>query len=143
MQVIVMKNTIAIISGVITSFAVAAILWPLVNMAFDNNFQLQFFAQPPAATWQENMTELFAFLGWAFISCFAGGFVCTRIAASREFIDLLIALITAAAVILIISGNEILQARAVHVIAFSLAITIGAFTGGFLGVRSKKSRQRL
>jgi uncharacterized membrane-anchored protein len=135
------RNFLSIVAGVFTAIAVAFILLPLLNVAY-NHFYESYFSTPPPDAWKKDLVMLVTMTGWLFISSLTGGFVCTIISIDKEQVYALISSLVCLAVLFVVSEGNTFEMGKWQSWILLISIPLGNLSGSGLGSAYKRRRKK-
>jgi len=137
-----MKHILPIIAALASTFVCGLLLFPLVSLVFNSFFHLYLFSSPPPDAWKDDMVIWVTLFLWLLISTTAGGFVCTRLAETKEDFAILLTIIISFLIGLLVSKGEILKGSIAEIAPVFIAFIGGFSFGGILGIRYKKKKEQ-
>ncbi len=134
------RSIMAVFSGVLSTIATGAILWPLVYLVFDAFFELHF-GDPPPGQWKNDLIINATLILWLFIACFTGGFVCARIAQKKEFLHAGVLVGIGIIVLFSLLAREGMNRHDIlPVSATTISSSVGFLAGCRLAIRYKRKK---
>jgi hypothetical protein len=138
-----MKYVLPVLAELATTVIAGLILYPLVNIVFNNFFHLYLFTDPPADRWKDDLIIGITVFLWIFIASLGGGFACSILSEKKEDFSILLFITSSFIIFLILTKGAFLKDFDWMFLLLIIAFAGGAILGNFSGIRYKKKKAKL
>lgn len=134
------RNILSVIAGIAALFICGLVLYPLVQIIFDKYFQVYLGPSQPKDAYEKDLVVLATVILWVLVSSTTGGFVCSLIAITNEWLFISICIALLLLTFLILSRGQIIYS--IESMISMLMIPAGFIIGRGIAMAIKARRQR-
>jgi Na+-transporting methylmalonyl-CoA/oxaloacetate decarboxylase beta subunit len=133
-----MKILFPVAAAFMATFAIGLLLSPLVYLMFSNFFELNLFGNPSPDAARNKLIIQITLMLWLFISSLAGGYICSLLAETKEWLAILLFFALIFLISVFISMGLVVTEFQDSFWVFISSFITGAGIGAFIAIKRKK-----